>query len=341
MIRNAEDLPRSAEGAGNFLDRVRAECGDSHFDKQVLARTGLNPDAYLNLAGTSEFRLHLPAGYRRREVLDFYGRDPLSISEHASADEFRKAFLIGGRAAVVEIRFIHDFAVCATDATDTFAAHRAIVRMLGFGSGSTAFEQELRNDPLLGALITKQAGLRIPLTPNAWEALAWAIIGQQISLKFAVALRRELIAAAGEPHPSGLRAHPSREAVASLDVDRLRKMKFSAAKAEYLLAAARSEAYFDALRESSAEGAAEILTSIRGVGPWTAQYALLRGFGFADCLPAGDAGIAQGLHRLTGERPTEPRIREIMARFTPYRSLATYHVWASLKPAKGLRPDAA
>jgi AraC family transcriptional regulator of adaptative response / DNA-3-methyladenine glycosylase II len=67
----------------------------------------------------------------------------------------------------------------------------------------------------------------------------------------------------------------------------------------------------------------------------------LRGFGFADCLPSGDAGLAQGLGRLSGERPEEPGIRETMARFSPYRSLATYHVWASLKGSlKGTESDA-
>jgi 3-methyladenine DNA glycosylase/8-oxoguanine DNA glycosylase len=75
------------------------------------------------------------------------------------------------------------------------------------------------------------------------------------------------------------------------------------------------------------------LGNVRGIGPWTIQYAFLRGFGFADCLPAGDAGLAQGLGRLSGERPDEPEIRETMSRFAPYRSLATYHVWASLKGA--------
>ncbi len=85
------------------------------------------------------------------------------------------------------------------------------------------------------------------------------------------------------------------------------------------------------LRELSAKHSARLLSGVRGIGPWTIQYAFLRGFGFADCLPSGDAGLAQGLGRLTGDRPDATRIRELMSRFAPYRSLATYHVWASLK----------
>ena len=88
----------------------------------------------------------------------------------------------------------------------------------------------------------------------------------------------------------------------------------------------------DAMRNMSALRAARLLGSVRGIGPWTVQYTLLRGLGFADCLPAGDAGLAQGLERLTGERPSESKIRELLAGYSPWRSLATYHVWASLHP---------
>jgi 3-methyladenine DNA glycosylase/8-oxoguanine DNA glycosylase len=164
-------------------------------------------------------------------------------------------------------------------------------------------------------------------------------MGQQISLKVAVTLRRELITALGVRHGSGLRAHPSPEAVAAVDTDTLRKLKFSRSKAEYLIAAAQAVASgalpISQLRDLSARHAGRLLESIRGVGPWTVQYVFLRGFGFADCLPAGDAGLAQGLERLSGVRPAEAEIREKMARFTPWRSLATYHVWASLKGTAG------
>ncbi len=308
----------------------------SSFHEQFVARTGLSPGVYAALRSGVEFTLRLPPRYRFREVLAFYGRDPQSVSESVSADGLRKALLLpGSRVAMVEIRFTSGGAVCRTDAADIYAAHAALVRMLGIDSDAAGFERQFGGDPLLGGIITRQCGLRIPLTPEPWEAVAWAIIGQQISVKAAVTLRRELIGAAGEEHPSGMRAHPTAEAVASLNVDALRRLKFSGSKAEYLLAAARTvasgELPLPALREMSALHAARLLGQVRGVGPWTVQYAFLRGLGFADCLPAGDAGLARGLARLAGERPKELQIREIMAKFAPHRSLATYHVWASLK----------
>jgi 3-methyladenine DNA glycosylase/8-oxoguanine DNA glycosylase len=96
-------------------------------------------------------------------------------------------------------------------------------------------------------------------------------------------------------------------------------------------AVASGELKLDTLRQLSASHAARLLGALRGVGPWTVQYAFLRGLGFGDCLLAGDAGLAQGLHRMTGHRPNEQQIRELMARYAPHRSLATYHIWTSLK----------
>jgi AraC family transcriptional regulator of adaptative response / DNA-3-methyladenine glycosylase II len=355
------------ESPGAFLRRMRVEhvcallergvkpadaaaqagfAGTSAFHQQFLTRTGLTPGAYAGLGKQAEFVLRLPAGYRFQEVLDFYGRDPLSVSERVSANGLRKALLIGGQPAVVEISFEAGRAAVSVDGGNAFGAHGAVVRMLGIDSDASGFERQCGADPLLGSLIRRQRGLRIPLTPAPWEALAWAIMGQQISLKAAVALRRELISAAGPQHRGGLRAHPPAEAVAALDVEALRKLKFSRSKAEYLLAAARAvvsgELPLAGLRDLSARHAARLLGNVRGIGPWTIQYVFLRGFGFADCLPSGDAGLAQGLGYLNGERPGEEVIRETMARFAPYRSLATCHVWASLKEQnqKGVESDA-
>jgi 3-methyladenine DNA glycosylase/8-oxoguanine DNA glycosylase len=124
--------------------------------------------------------------------------------------------------------------------------------------------------------------------------------------------------------------------VAALDVEALRELKFSRAKAEYLIAAARAVVGDDLplarMHEMPIAVASKLAAAVRGIGPWTIQYFFLRGLGFSDCLPAGDAGLAQGLERLCGTRPTESAIREMMARFSPWRSLATYHVWASLSP---------
>jgi len=311
----------------------------SAFHQQFAARTGMTPGAYAALGNECRFTLRLPPHYRTREILDFYGRDEQSLSEQVGPASLRKATLIDDVPALLEVSFGEGVAHCQVDGASGYAAHRAIVRMLGLDSDAAAFERQFSADPDFGPLIAAQRGLRIPMTPAPWEALAWAIMGQQISLKAAVAIRRALIGAYGRAHSSGLRAHPAAETVAARTVDDLRALGFSRSKAEYLIAAAKAVAsdelplakWAASRGEISALRAARLMGSVRGIGPWTVQYVFLRGLGYADCLPAGDAGLAQGLQRLHGERPAEPEIRTMMGRFAPYRSLATCHVWASLK----------
>src|SRR5579884_1098373 len=217
------------ESAGAFLRRARIEkaCealragasatealaasgfeSASAFHQHFLARTGLTPAAFARLGREREFRLRLPARYRREEALAFQGRDPGSPSEAVTANGFRKCLRIDGKPAVISVAIEDGIAICRTDASNVFAAHTAVVRMLGFDCDPAAFERAHRDDELLGEIVRRQAGLRVPLASDGWEALAWAVIGQQISLRAAVRFRRDMIAAFGEKHESGMVAHP-------------------------------------------------------------------------------------------------------------------------------------
>lgn len=300
-----------------------------HFREQY----GLPPEDFATLGPA--FDLHLPPGYRREECLRFFGRDALGVSEQVEGNSIRKCALIGGQPAVIQLRLEDSLARCETDAADVYAAHAIAVRMLGLNSAATAFERAFARDALLGAVVRRQHGLRIPLAPDAWEALAWAICGQQISVAVAVTLRRELIRARGAVHRSGLIAHPTAAQTATLDPAELGRLKFSRSKAEYLLTAARAvasgEVPLNQMRQMSAPRAARMLQALRGIGDWTVQYLFLRGLGFPDCLPAGDVGLARGLEQLLGSRPSASEITELLAHCAPYRSYATYHVWSSLK----------
>jgi 3-methyladenine DNA glycosylase/8-oxoguanine DNA glycosylase len=74
------------------------------------------------------------------------------------------------------------------------------------------------------------------------------------------------------------------------------------------------------------------LTGIHGIGTWTARYVMLRA-GFADSAPVGDSALATALQRLHArdERPSHEDVARLMAEFSPHRSLATTHLWASLR----------
>ncbi len=118
------------------------------------------------------------------------------------------------------------------------------------------FAAFVRDDPLFGPLVARTPGLRIVQSATVFEALTWAIIGQQINLPFAISLRRTFIEQAGRAHSSGLWCYPEAADVARLDLEALTSRKFSRAKAETLLRVARmvaeGELALDAGRRSGA-----------------------------------------------------------------------------------------
>jgi AraC family transcriptional regulator of adaptative response / DNA-3-methyladenine glycosylase II len=197
----------------------------------------------------------------------------------------------------------------------------------------------------LGRLVAGRPGLRLGQTPSVFDGLVWSIIGQQIHFKFACLLRRRLIELAGTRLPGGLYAPPSPAAVAALDPDDLLPLQFSRQKAAYLVGAARavSEGRLDlrALPAQSATRVERSLLEIRGLGPWSVNYLMMRSLGFPDCVPLGDTGVTSGLRTLfrLEERPDIDATRRLMSVFSPYRSLATAHLWQlNQSDAKGVRP---
>lgn len=305
----------------------------SGFHAAFRRQTGLSPGAYRDMLAADRFTLPLPLGLRVADVLRFHGRDADSVSERCEGQRLRKAFLCEGRASVLSLRLEGRTAAVALVGAEgpgaMAQAHRAALRLLGWSGDPVPFEAA---HPTLAQ---GREGLRVLLTLDPFEALVWAIIGQQVNLAFAYALRREVIRRVGTPATGGLIAHPDAAQIAALTVQDLQALRFSGRKAEYLLHAAAEVASgrLDLAAHPTATGAARALLALRGCGPWTAQYVLMRGLGFRDCVPVGDAGLTLALQRRfqLEVRPDATDTLRLMAPFAPHRSLATFHLWASLK----------
>src|SRR4029079_7818287 len=81
------------------------------------------------------------------------------------------------------------------------------------------FERRARRDPAHAALVARRRGLRVPMTASPFEALVWAVLGQQINLAFVSTLRGRLVELAGRAAPvaangAQLYAHPTPAAIA-------------------------------------------------------------------------------------------------------------------------------
>ena len=290
----------------------------------------------------------LPAGYRRADAFAFHGRDADALAESVDADagrshggRIRKGVLLGGVPTLIEITLHADRAECVVDsdgAPPADAVQDALVNMLGLRIDPAPFEHAVRGDPLFAPVVARQPGLRVIQSATVFEALTWAIIGQQINLPFAISLRRTFIGLAGRAHASGLWCYPEAADVARLDVEQLTSRKFSGAKAETLLRFARlvAEGTLPLDRTDDAAGVSERLLAVKGIGPWTVNYALLRGWGYADCSLHGDVAVRNAIGRLRGtERPGMREAETFLEAYRPHRTMAAAYLWASLSQPAG------
>lgn len=311
--------------------------------------------------------LPLPAGFRIVDMLAFHRRDPQQIAERildqGPETGLDKAFVWAGHPACVAFRFEGDVTEggvmrsghvrieCVIDEVSGSgrgaigegrgqgdfgqeAFERLVRHMLGLDQAIEAFEYAHAAHPQLGPLLRRNAGLRITQVATPFEAISWAILGQQISLVAAVALRRRLIQAAGRRHSSGLLCYPDAASLLQVDASALRAAGCSQTKANALLGLARAvdegQLPLDEwLRTLPIDDIRAGLLAIRGIGPWTINYALLRGFGWLDASLHGDVAVRRGLQRLLGraEPVGEAETRQWLEAFVPWRALVAAHLW--------------
>jgi DNA-3-methyladenine glycosylase II len=126
--------------------------------------------------------------------------------------------------------------------------------------------------------------------------------------------------------------------VARLDLEQLTSRKFSGAKAETLLRFARlvADGTLSLDRADDAAAVGERLLAVKGIGPWTINYGLLRGWGYADCSLHGDVAVRNAIGRLRGtERPGLREAETFLEAYRPHRTMAAAYLWASLSQDAG------
>ncbi|MFN3371343.1 MAG: DNA-3-methyladenine glycosylase family protein [Sphingomonadaceae bacterium] len=162
------------------------------------------------------------------------------------------------------------------------------------------------------------------IRPRGYETLLRAIVSQQVSTAAAASIWRRLEAGLGNP------ADPA--VLAGADPEALRAMGLSRQKAGYardLAAHVLSGALpLDALPEDD-EAAIRLLSSVRGLGRWSAEIYLLFAEGRADAFPAGDLALQVSAGRLLlgGERPGEKALRALAEPWRPHRGVAALFLW--------------
>jgi DNA-3-methyladenine glycosylase II len=214
-------------------------------------------------------------------------------------------------------------------------AEESLEGLLGVTVDLSAFARMAADDPLIGQLAGRLRGLKPPTFPTVFEALVNGIACQQLSLNVGIHLLNRLTAARGHPvsgDPDGLRAFPEPTDLASAAPAELKQMGFSSAKARTIIetAAAIVDGKLDleSLGPLDDREVVDRLTSLRGVGRWTAEYVMLRGLGRLHVFPGDDVGARNKLGRFFHiDDPLDYEgIARLLARWHPFAGVLYFHL---------------
>jgi DNA-3-methyladenine glycosylase II len=203
------------------------------------------------------------------------------------------------------------------------------------------FRARVEDDPLMSKLEAAYRGLHIARWPYLFEALSISILSQQISTAVAMTLKRRMVERFGERLKNDgetFYAFPRAESLARASVEDLRPLGLSTAKAVSIIELAKrtanGELDEDKLNREENESLIERLITLRGIGRWTAEWALMLHFGRTDVFPAGDLALRGFVVKYYNDgRPmTEREIRAAaLARWGEWASYAAVYCLAGMR----------
>ncbi|HWA33174.1 MAG TPA: DNA-3-methyladenine glycosylase [Cyclobacteriaceae bacterium] len=196
-----------------------------------------------------------------------------------------------------------------------------------------------RKDDLLKGIVKKYVGHRIISIPDLFESLIWAVLGQQINVAFAYTIKQRFVEQFGERFDYDGVTHylfPTPQTVVQLTPDQLLPLQFSRQKANYTIGIAKAFVSGDLTREKltglSLAEAKEQLVKIKGIGNWTANYAMMRTFRHPESFPLEDVALHRAIQIQLGlrKKPSLSRVKKIFRKYKGWEAYATLYLWKSL-----------
>jgi len=195
---------------------------------------------------------------------------------------------------------------------------------------SKAAVKALKKDPKLARIIELVGEYQIRTSRNYYESLVEAIITQQLAGSAAKAISNRFHSLYGKSFPKPID-------VINTSDSKLRKTGISGPKIKYIKELSKAieskKLKMRSISKLSDEEVIEQLTQVKGIGRWTAEMFLIFSLGRMDILPVGDLGLRKGiqLYNSADELPNAGEIEKLAEKWRPYRTVATWYLWKSLK----------
>ena len=298
--------------------------------------------AVLNLKPVPPYDFNLTAGYATH-FRRTYG------TESYQDGVFQRLLDVGNTLCLANVRSLGtvdspsmELVIMGTklDKTVVTKAQQQIAWILGIDQSLLSFYRMAQNDRALSSLVKKLRGLHIPHTASIYEALVLAILGQQINSHVARMLRTLLIETYGpalEISSNIYHCFPRAIDLATAGITGLRAMKLSTRKAQYIVDISNrvilGQLDLEGLRLRPDEEVIRTLTSLRGVGLWTAHWLFIRALGRNDGFPHEDLALCRTLSRLLNSAiPLTPAATlENSQQWSPFRSYVTAYLFAAIR----------
>lgn len=290
----------------------------------------------LPIPGSITLRLPYRAPYDFDALLAFHARRSIPGVEAVDGDGYRRSFVLDGEAGWLSVAPVRgDDALMLRVAHPHSSALGGIVarvrRMFDVDADPRALAAAFRPCPLLGPLIRRWPGQRLPGAWDGFELAVRAVLGQQVSVAAARTLAARLATAHGTPCAPGAAMgvgmlFPSAAALAEAPLETHGITRARAATIR-TLAQAVLDGRIDFGIGQSLDAFVARLCALPGFGPWTAHYVALRALGQPDAFPAGDLVLRKiaGGGVAIGERALEARAEV----WRPWRAYAVMLLWRS------------
>jgi DNA-3-methyladenine glycosylase II len=271
-------------------------------------------------------------------------RRPRNLVDRWDGVTYRRVVAVNGRAMELAARQTGAPAAPRLDVTvtpaprsdaETWQLRRLLDRLLGLRIDLSVWYDAANRDPRLRRLADRFRGLKPPRFPTIFEALVNAFACQQLSLEAGLTIINRLETACGTSFgtpPNVAYAFPAPEEMVQMLPEELRAIGFSRQKARALLDLASGitgqKLKLESLARDTDDAIGRQLLELRGVGRWTTEYALLRGFGRLHVFPGDDVGAQKKLARWLGRSsPMDyAGVARAVAPWQPYAGLVYFHL---------------